>query len=37
VETKRLSRPSNNRLDDDMADPVIKLLRSTYADFWHSA
>jgi hypothetical protein len=31
--SKRFSRPSNNRLDDDMADRVIKLLRSTYADF----
>jgi len=30
--SKRFSRPSNNRLDDDMADRVIKLLRSTYAD-----
>lgn len=31
--SKRFSRPSNNRLDDDTADRVIKLLRSTYADF----
>lgn len=31
--SKRFSRPSNNRLDDAMADQVIKLLRSTYADF----
>jgi hypothetical protein len=31
--SKRFSRPSNNRLDDAMADRVIKLLRSTYADF----
>ena len=31
--SKRFSRPSNNRLDDAMADRVIELLRSTYADF----
>jgi hypothetical protein len=31
--SKRFSRPSHNRLDDDTADRVIKLLRSTYADF----
>ena len=31
--SKRFSRPSNNRLHDVMADRVIKLLRSTYADF----
>jgi hypothetical protein len=31
--SKRFSRPSNNRLHDVMADQVIKLLRSTYADF----
>jgi Helix-turn-helix domain len=31
--SKRFSRPSNNRLHDAMADQVIKLLRSTYADF----
>jgi hypothetical protein len=31
--SKRFSRSSNNRLDDDTADRVIKLLRSTYADF----
>jgi hypothetical protein len=31
--SKRFSRPSNNRLDDAMADRVIKHLRSTYADF----
>jgi hypothetical protein len=26
-------RPSNNRLDEALADRVIKILRSTYADF----
>ena len=31
--SKRFSRPSNNRLHDAIADQVIKLLRSTYADF----
>ncbi len=29
----RFNRPSNNRLDDALADQVIKILRSTYADF----
>jgi len=31
--SKRFNRPSNNRLDDALADQVIKILRSTYADF----
>jgi hypothetical protein len=31
--SKRFNRPSNNRLDDALADRVIKILRSTYADF----
>jgi len=31
--SKRFSRPSNNRLHDAMSHQVIKLLRSTYADF----
>jgi hypothetical protein len=31
--SKRLNRPSNNHLDDALADRVIKILRSTYADF----
>jgi hypothetical protein len=31
--SKRFRRWSNNRLDDDSADRVIRLLRSTYADF----
>lgn len=31
--SKRFNRPSNNRLDDAVADQVIKILRSTYADF----
>lgn len=31
--SKRFNRPSNNRLDDDIADQVVKLLHSTYADF----
>jgi Helix-turn-helix domain len=31
--SKRFNRPSNNRLDEALADRVIKLLRSTYADF----
>jgi hypothetical protein len=31
--SKRFNRPSNNRLDDTLADQVIKILRSTYADF----
>lgn len=31
--SKRFNRPSNNRLDEDLADRVIKILRSTYADF----
>jgi len=30
---KRFNRPSNNRTDDALADAVIKILRSTYADF----
>src|ERR1700728_1352874 len=33
VISKRLRRPSNNRLHDVIADQVIKLLRSTYAPF----
>src|SRR5260370_21537315 len=32
--SKRFNRPSNNRTDDALADGVIKILRSTYADFW---
>lgn len=31
--SKRFGRPSNNRTDDDLADAVIRILRSTYADF----
>jgi transposase len=31
--SKRFNRPSNNRLDDVVADQVIKILRSRYADF----
>jgi len=31
--SKRFNRPSNDRLDDALADQVIKILRSTYADF----
>jgi winged helix-turn helix protein len=31
--SKRFHRPSNNRTDDALADAVIKMLRSTYADF----
>jgi hypothetical protein len=31
--SKRFNRPSNNRLDETLADRVIKILRSTYADF----
>jgi hypothetical protein len=31
--SKRFNRPSNNRLDDAVADQVIKILRSRYADF----
>jgi hypothetical protein len=31
--SKRFNRPSNNRLDDVLAERVIKILRSTYADF----
>lgn len=31
--SKRFNRPSNNRVDDALADQVIKILRSTYADF----
>jgi hypothetical protein len=31
--SKRFNRPSNNRTDDALADGVIKILRSTYADF----
>ncbi len=31
--SKRFNRPSNNRLDDAVADQVIKILRNRYADF----
>jgi Winged helix-turn helix len=31
--SKRFNRPSNNRTDDALADAVIKILRSTHADF----
>ena len=31
--SKRFNRPSNNRLEDTVADRVIELLKSTYADF----
>jgi hypothetical protein len=31
--SKRFNRPSNNRLVEALADRVIKILRSTYADF----
>jgi hypothetical protein len=31
--SKRFNRPSNNHLDEALADRVIKILRSTYADF----
>jgi hypothetical protein len=31
--SKRFNRPSNNRLDEALGDRVIKILRSTYADF----
>jgi hypothetical protein len=31
--SKRFNRRSNNRLDETLADRVIKILRSTYADF----
>ncbi len=31
--SKRFNRPSNNRLDEALANQVIKILRSTYADF----
>jgi hypothetical protein len=31
--SKRFNRPSNNHLDNASADRVIKILRSTYADF----
>src|SRR5476651_2322058 len=31
--SKRFNRPSNNRLDDALANQGIKILRSTYADF----
>jgi hypothetical protein len=31
--SKRFNRPSDNRLDETLADQVIKILRSTYADF----
>jgi hypothetical protein len=31
--SQRFNRPSNNRLDDAVADRVINILRSTYADF----
>ena len=31
--SKRFNRPSNNRLDQKVADRVIELLKSTYADF----
>jgi Helix-turn-helix domain len=30
---RSINRPSNNRLDDVLATEVIKILRSTYADF----
>ena len=33
LRSKRFNRPSNNRLDDVVADQVIKILRSRYADF----
>jgi hypothetical protein len=31
--SRRFNRPSNNRLEDTVADRVIELLKSTYADF----
>ena len=31
--SRRFNRPSNNRLDEALADQAIKILRSTYADF----
>jgi hypothetical protein len=31
--SKRFNQPSNNRLDETLADRIIKILRSTYADF----
>jgi hypothetical protein len=31
--SKRFNRPSNNRLDEALADRVLKILKSTYADF----
>jgi hypothetical protein len=31
--SKRFNRRSNNRLDEALADRVLKILRSTYADF----
>src|ERR1700722_17182661 len=31
--SKRFNRPSDNRTDDALADAIIKILRSTYADF----
>jgi hypothetical protein len=31
--SKRFNQPSNNRTDDAVAGAVIKILRSTYADF----
>jgi hypothetical protein len=31
--SRRFSRPSNNHLDEALADRDIKILRSTYADF----
>jgi hypothetical protein len=31
--SQRFNRPSNNRLDDALADRVIKILRSMHADF----
>jgi hypothetical protein len=30
--SKRFNRPSSDRLDDALADQVIKILRSTYSD-----
>ena len=31
--SRRFDRPSNNRLDSDLADQVIRILREHYADF----
>ena len=31
--SRRFHRPSNNRTDDALVEAVIKILRSTYADF----